>query len=89
MNYQKNGEEGYFLRCDSTTKLYLEKKNDELPPRERFIKKKLNGDCLFVRLDKEREIRRIVDEWVDLNNTPKNKEEEEWNKKKQGGRGKK
>lgn len=75
--------EGYFVNCDSTTKVFLEKKNEELSQGDRFIIASLKGDCLFIKSNKVEYVRALVDEWIDKNNTPKKTEEKNQTKKKQ------
>lgn len=67
--------EGYFVQCDATTKVFLERKNEELLAGDRFIISSLKGDCLFIKTNKKDYVRMIVDEWIDKNNTPKKAEE--------------
>ena len=75
-------KEGYFVNCDSTTKVFLEKKNEEMLPGDRFIIASLKGDCLFIKSNKVDLVRSLVDEWIDKNNTPKKTEEKNVAKKK-------
>lgn len=73
--------EGYFVQCDSTTKVFLEQKNKELA-KDPFIISSLKGDCLFIKMNKKDYVRALVDDWIDKNNTPKKTEEKTPPKKK-------
>ena len=77
-----HSKEGYFVHCDATTKAFLEKKNEEMLPGDRFIIASLKGDCLFIKSNKVDLVRSLVDEWIDKNNTPKKTEEKNMAKKK-------
>ena len=44
---------GIIVRCDPTTKLYLEKKDSENIGSQRFIKCSLGDDCIFIEESKE------------------------------------
>lgn len=75
-------KEGYLVKCDSTTKVFLERKNEDLPDGDRFIISSLKGDCLFIKTNKKDYVRALVDDWIDKNNTPKKTEEKNPPKKK-------
>lgn len=67
--------EGFLLHCDATTKVFLEKKNEELSYSERFIISSLKDNYLFIKPNAEGYVRALVDAWIDRNNTPKKGDE--------------
>ena len=62
---------GIIVRCDPTTKLYLEKKDSENIGSQRFIKCSLGDDCIFIEESKEYYVRSLINEWIDATSTPK------------------
>ena len=51
--------EGVVVQCDMITKVFLEK----------------SDHSLFIKTDKEAYVRSLIDDWIDMNNTPKKEEE--------------
>ena len=71
--------EGVVVECDAIAKVYLEKKNQEALGNQRFIISTLSSNSLFIKTDKEAYVRSLIDEWIDMNNTPKKDKEEQKN----------
>lgn len=71
--------EGVVVECDAIAKVYLEKKNQEALGNQRFIISTLSGNSLFIKTDKEAYVRSLINEWIDMNNTPKKDKEEQKN----------
>ena len=67
--------EGVVVQCDMITKVFLEKKNQEAVGSQRFIISSLSDHSLFIKSDKEAYVRSLIDDWIDMNNTPKKEEE--------------
>ena len=42
---------------------------------QRFIISSLSDHSLFIKTDKEAYVRSLIDDWIDMNNTPKKEEE--------------
>ena len=71
--------EGVVVECDAIAKVYLEKKNQEALGNQRFIISTLSSNSLFIKTDKEASVRSLINEWIDMNNTPKKDKEEQKN----------
>ncbi|KAK8819436.1 hypothetical protein WA556_002426 [Blastocystis sp. ATCC 50177/Nand II] len=67
------------VECDAIAKVYLEKKNQEALGNQRFIISTLSSNSLFIKTDKEAYVRSLINEWIDMNNTPKKDKEEQKN----------
>ena len=71
--------EGVVVECDAIAKVYLEKKNQEALGNQRFIISTLSSNSLIIKTDKEAYVRSLINEWIDMNNTPKKDKEEQKN----------
>ena len=74
-------KEGIFLQCDPTTKVFIERKNEELSSGQRFIIASLSDRCLFIQSNRRDYVQNLINEWVDQNSTPKKDEDNQLRRK--------
>ena len=58
------------IQCDSTTGVFLKQKNSQ-----QFIIMMLDNNNIFIKSGSERYVSKLINDWIDMNNTPKKDDE--------------
>ena len=67
--------EGMLIQCDSTTGVFLKQKNSQLIGSQQFIIMMLDNNNIFIKSGSERYVSKLINDWIDMNNTPKKDDE--------------
>lgn len=67
--------EGMLIQCDSTTGVFLKNKNSLLIGSQQFIIMMLDNNNIFIKSGSERYVSKLINDWIDMNNTPKKEDE--------------
>ena len=67
--------EGMLIQCDSTTGVFLKQKNSQLIGSQQFIIMMLDNNNIFIKSGSERYVSKLINDWIDMTNTPKKDDE--------------